>query len=96
MLIIVALIVGAAAGLRVNRALGIDSDRGRRVLIGIAGSLVGFTALSLVSGDGLAIGPSALLGTVGGAILALSLEPSIRASNSGAAAGDATWPLPRE
>jgi hypothetical protein len=94
MMIIFALIVGGAAGMRLNRALGKDPDWGRCVLLGIAGSLAGFIVLSLLSGDGMGLGPSALLGIVGGAILGLTFDPRLHATDR-PDAPETKWSRPR-
>ena len=48
---------------------GISKDWGRTLVFGLGGSLVGGLLVSLLSGDGLALRPSGLIGSVIGAIL---------------------------
>ena len=44
-------------------------DWGKRILYGLLGSFVGGLLISLLSGDGLDLAPSGLLGSLGGAVL---------------------------
>ncbi|HEY8093432.1 MAG TPA: GlsB/YeaQ/YmgE family stress response membrane protein [Acidimicrobiales bacterium] len=46
-----------------------DLSWGRTILFGILGSFVGGLIVSLISGDGLALRPSGIIGSIVGAIL---------------------------
>lgn len=73
MLILAILVLGLAAGWVANLLVG----RGRKeslaqlLMIGLAGSFVGGLLSSLIAGNGLALKPSGLIGSVVGAILVL-------------------------
>jgi len=73
MLILAILVLGLAAGWAANLLVGRgDQVNGLQLLaIGIAGSFVGGLLTSLVLGDGLAIRPSGLVGSILGATLVL-------------------------
>lgn len=73
MLILAILVLGLAAGWVANMLVG----RGKKeswaqlLAIGIAGSFVGGLLSSLIAGDGLALRPSGLIGSIVGATLVL-------------------------
>ena len=73
MLILAILVLGLAAGWAANLLVGRgDEVNGLQLLaIGIAGSFVGGLLTSLLLGDGLAIRPSGLVGSILGATLVL-------------------------
>jgi uncharacterized membrane protein YeaQ/YmgE (transglycosylase-associated protein family) len=73
MLILAILVLGLAAGWAANLLVGRGEEvNGAQLLaIGIAGSFVGGLLGSLVLGDGLAIRPSGLIGSILGATLVL-------------------------
>ena len=48
---------------------GISKDWGRTLVFGLGGSLVGGLVVSLLSGDGFALRPSGVIGSIVGAIL---------------------------
>jgi uncharacterized membrane protein YeaQ/YmgE (transglycosylase-associated protein family) len=72
-LILAILVLGLAAGWVANMLVG----RGKKeswaqlLAIGIAGSFVGGLLSSLIAGDGLALRPSGLIGSIVGATLVL-------------------------
>jgi uncharacterized membrane protein YeaQ/YmgE (transglycosylase-associated protein family) len=72
-LILAILVLGLAAGWVANLLVG----RGQKVswaqllAVGIAGSFVGGLVSSLIFGDGLAVRPSGLIGSILGAIIVL-------------------------
>ena len=47
-------------------------DWGRALIVGLAGSFVGGLLVSLLAGDGLALRPSGLIGSVVGAVILLA------------------------
>lgn len=72
MLIIAVLCFGFAAGWVAQLLLGMGSrPDGRTLVAGLAGSFVGGLVVSLVAGDGLALRPSGIVGSVAGAVLVL-------------------------
>ena len=84
MLILAILVIGLAAGWIAHLLVG----RGRAnwpllFVVGLAGSLVGGLLGSLLSGDGLEIRPSGLIGSVVGATVILL---ALRAAGSGSQA----------
>jgi uncharacterized membrane protein YeaQ/YmgE (transglycosylase-associated protein family) len=67
-IILFGMLVGAAAQLVVGRsARGVDW--GRAVVAGIVGSFIGGLLINLISGDGWALRPSGILGSLAGAII---------------------------
>ena len=84
MLILAIIVIGLAAGWLAHLLVG----RGRAnwpllFVVGLAGSLVGGLLGSLLSGDGLEIRPSGLIGSVVGATVILL---ALRAAGSGSQA----------
>jgi uncharacterized membrane protein YeaQ/YmgE (transglycosylase-associated protein family) len=71
-LIIAILCFGFAAGWVAQLLLGMGSrPDGRTLAAGLAGSFVGGLVTSLVAGDGLALRPSGVVGSIAGATLVL-------------------------
>jgi uncharacterized membrane protein YeaQ/YmgE (transglycosylase-associated protein family) len=67
-IILFGMLVGAAAQLVVGKpAKGVAW--GRALAAGIVGSFIGGLILSLISGDGLALRPSGIIGSLAGAII---------------------------
>jgi uncharacterized membrane protein YeaQ/YmgE (transglycosylase-associated protein family) len=67
-IILFGMLVGAGAQLLVGKqAKGVDW--GRALVAGIVGSFLGGLIISLLSGDGLALRPSGILGSLAGAII---------------------------
>ena len=82
MLIIALVIIGFFAGWLANLVLGggmFPENWGELVVAGIIGSFVGGLLASLLSGDGLAIRPSGIIGSIVGAIVVLAGWRAIRA-----------------
>jgi uncharacterized membrane protein YeaQ/YmgE (transglycosylase-associated protein family) len=79
MLILAILVLGLAAGWAANLIVGRGEEgNGAQLLaVGIAGSFVGGLLASLVSGDGLALRPSGLIGSILGATLVLLVVRAI-------------------
>jgi uncharacterized membrane protein YeaQ/YmgE (transglycosylase-associated protein family) len=80
MLILAIIVLGLAAGWVAQMILG----KGRQVdwtmalVTGLVGSFVGGLLASLVAGDGLAIRPSGLIGSIVGAIVVLAIVRGVR------------------
>jgi uncharacterized membrane protein YeaQ/YmgE (transglycosylase-associated protein family) len=53
------------------------------LIVGLAGSFVGGLLISLVSGDGLALRPSGIIGSILGAVLLLAVWQGIRGRRRG-------------
>jgi len=67
-IILFGMLVGAGAQLLVGKqAKGVDW--GRALVAGLVGSFLGGLVISLLSGDGLALRPSGILGSLAGAII---------------------------
>ena len=76
MLLLAILVFGLFAGWLANLILGGSprpADWGPILAAGVIGSFVGGLLLSLVSGDGLSLKPSGLIGTVVGAVVVLAI-----------------------
>ena len=72
MLILAILVLGLAAGWAAHLLVGRGEANWARLLaVGIAGSFVGGLLGSLIFGDGLALRPSGLIGSILGATLVL-------------------------
>lgn len=67
-LLLFGLAVGAVAQLLLGRR-GYDIDWGRALAAGWIGSFVGGLLASLIAGDGLALRPSGLIGSLVGAVI---------------------------
>jgi uncharacterized membrane protein YeaQ/YmgE (transglycosylase-associated protein family) len=67
-IILFGMIVGAGAQLILGRSQG-RIDWTRAIVAGLLGSFVGGLLISLLSGDGLALRPSGIIGSLAGAIL---------------------------
>ena len=79
MLILAIIVMGMAAGWVAQLILGEKGSMAEALGAGLAGSFVGGLLASLVSGDGLDIRPSGLLGSVVGAIIVLAIYRAVRA-----------------
>jgi uncharacterized membrane protein YeaQ/YmgE (transglycosylase-associated protein family) len=53
------------------------------LIVGLAGSFVGGLLISLISGDGLALRPSGIIGSILGAVLLLAAWQAIRGRTPG-------------
>lgn len=62
------MLVGAVAQLLISRSAG-GIDWGLAIVTGLLGSFVGGLLISLLAGDGLALRPSGLIGSIAGATL---------------------------
>lgn len=75
MLVLFLIVWGLFAGWLANLILGggmRPDDWGRLLVAGVAGSFVGGLVSSLLAGDGLALRPTGLVGSVIGAIIVLA------------------------
>ncbi len=82
MLLLMILVFGLAAGWLANLLTGGSKrprDWGELLVAGLVGSFVGGLLISLAVGDGLAIRPSGIIGSVGGAAIVLTLWRRLRA-----------------
>jgi uncharacterized membrane protein YeaQ/YmgE (transglycosylase-associated protein family) len=66
-IILFGMLVGAGAQLILGRSQG-SIDWTKAIVAGLVGSLIGGLLISLLSGDGLALKPSGILGSLAGAI----------------------------
>jgi uncharacterized membrane protein YeaQ/YmgE (transglycosylase-associated protein family) len=84
-IILFGMLVGAGAQLLVGKqAKGVDW--GRALVAGIVGSFLGGLIISLLSGDGLALRPSGILGSLAGAHTEKDVEAVAVPDPTGAAA----------
>lgn len=85
MLLLTILVLGLAAGWIAQLLVGGRGavDWGQALVVGLAGSFVGGLLASLLAGDGLAIRPSGLIGSVVGAVVLLLVLRAVRRPRSG-------------
>src|SRR5436190_3294738 len=79
MLILFLLVFGLLAGWLAQLVLGRRDARNyaEDLVVGLAGSFLGGLLISLLAGDGLAIRPSGLIGSIVGAIILLAAKDAI-------------------
>ena len=77
MLILALLVWGMFAGWLASLLLRRREDWGTLLVAGLVGSFVGGLLASLIAGDGLAIKPSGLLGSIIGAVIVLAIWGAI-------------------
>jgi uncharacterized membrane protein YeaQ/YmgE (transglycosylase-associated protein family) len=83
-LILAIIVFGMAAGWVAQMILGRGSGNwGEALIAGLIGSFVGGLLFSLLSGDGLSIRPSGIIGTIAGAIIVLAIWGAIRGRSRG-------------
>lgn len=77
MLILMIIAVGMAAGYFAHLILqrGAPLDWTRLFIAGVVGSFIGGLIFSLIAGDGLALRPSGLVGSILGAVIVLAVMP---------------------
>jgi uncharacterized membrane protein YeaQ/YmgE (transglycosylase-associated protein family) len=78
MLILVIIVLGMAAGWLAQLMLGRGTNWAEALAAGLVGSFIGGLLASLLAGDGLAIRPSGIIGTVAGAVIVLAIWGAIR------------------
>lgn len=78
MLILGIIAFGVIAGWVARTVLGrSDLSWGRTILFGLLGSFVGGLLFSLIAGDGLALRPSGIIGSIIGAIILILVDQMI-------------------
>jgi len=83
-LILVIIVLGMAAGWVAQLILGRGTGNwGEALIAGLIGSFVGGLLFSLISGDGLRLRPSGIIGTIVGAIVVLAIWGAIRGRSRG-------------
>ena len=86
MLILAIIVLGMAAGWLAQLILGRGTGNwGEALVAGLIGSFVGGLLFSLLSGDGLRLRPSGIIGTILGAIIVLAIWGGIRGRSRGRA-----------
>lgn len=86
MILLFILVWGLFAGWLANLLLGGGSrpaDWAPLLIAGLAGSFVGGLLISLLSGDGLKLRPSGLIGSVVGAVIVLAVLRAVRERQAG-------------
>ncbi len=78
MLILFIIVLGMAAGWLAQLILGRGTNWGEALVAGLVGSFVGGLLVSLISGDGLEIRATGLIGSVAGAVIVLAIWGAIR------------------
>ncbi|MDJ0953765.1 MAG: GlsB/YeaQ/YmgE family stress response membrane protein [Acidimicrobiia bacterium] len=71
MLLLIILVLGISAGWAAQLIVGTKRNWTEAALVGLAGSFVGGTISSLIAGDGFALEPSGLIGSIVGAVIVL-------------------------
>jgi len=85
-LILAIIVLGMAAGWLAQLILGRGTGNwGEALVAGLIGSFVGGLLFSLLSGDGLRLRPSGIIGTILGAIIVLAIWGGIRGRSRGRA-----------
>jgi uncharacterized membrane protein YeaQ/YmgE (transglycosylase-associated protein family) len=78
-LIVFGMVIGALAQLVLGRS-GRGIDWGMALVAGLVGSFVGGLLISLIAGDGLALRPSGIIGSILGALVVTFLWQRLDAS----------------
>jgi uncharacterized membrane protein YeaQ/YmgE (transglycosylase-associated protein family) len=79
MLILTIIVLGMAAGWVAQLILGEKKRNwGEALVVGLVGSFVGGTLISLVAGDGFEIRPSGIIGSILGACVVLGVYMLVR------------------
>ncbi len=76
MLILAIIVFGLVVGIVAQMILGgswSSSDKGMAIVAGLAGSFVGGLLFSLITGDGIDLAPSGLIGSVIGAVIVTAI-----------------------
>jgi uncharacterized membrane protein YeaQ/YmgE (transglycosylase-associated protein family) len=78
-MIIWGMVIGWVAQLILGRTGGMQNNNWTEaILAGVAGSFVGGLLISLISGDGIELRPSGLIGSIVGAVIVLAIWQAIR------------------
>jgi uncharacterized membrane protein YeaQ/YmgE (transglycosylase-associated protein family) len=78
MLILTIIVIGMAAGWVAQLILGRGTNWGEALIAGLFGSFIGGILVNFVTGGGLAIRPTGLIGTIVGAVIVLAIWGAIR------------------
>ena len=78
-LIVFGMAIGWVAQMILGRASGRQTDWTEAMVAGLVGSFVGGLLVSLLSGDGLALRPSGIIGSIVGAVIVLAVWSRVRA-----------------
>lgn len=78
MIILFIIVWGMAAGWIAQLIMGEDTNWGQALSLGLAGSLIGGLLASLLSGDGLELRLSGIIGSIIGAVVLLALIRLVR------------------
>jgi uncharacterized membrane protein YeaQ/YmgE (transglycosylase-associated protein family) len=78
MLILTILVIGMAAGWVAQLILGRSTNWAEALVAGLVGSFVGGVLVSLLTGGGLSVKPTGLIGAAGGAVLVLAIWGAVR------------------
>ena len=78
MLILVIVVFGMAAGWFAQLILGRRTNWTEALVAGVVGSFVGGLLLSLLSGDGLEVRATGLIGSIAGAVVVLAIWGALR------------------
>ena len=78
MLILTIIVIGMAAGWVAQLILGRSTNWGEALMAGLVGSFIGGFLVNLVTGGGLAMRPTGLIGSVIGAVIVLAIWGAIR------------------
>jgi len=78
MLILTIIVIGMAAGWLAQQIVGRGTNWGEALIAGLVGSFIGGLLVSLLTGSGLAIRPTGLIGSVIGAVILLTIWGTIR------------------
>lgn len=78
MLILTILVIGMAAGWVAQLILGRSTNWTEAIIAGLFGSFLGGLLASLLTGGGLAVRPTGLIGAIAGAVILLAIWGAIR------------------
>ena len=78
MLILTILVIGMAAGWLAQWILGRSVNWAEALIAGLVGSFVGGVLVSLLTGAGLGVKPTGLIGAAAGAVLVLAIWGAFR------------------
>jgi uncharacterized membrane protein YeaQ/YmgE (transglycosylase-associated protein family) len=78
MLILYIIVFGMAAGWVAQLILGRGTNWGEALVAGLIGSFVGGLVASLLSGDGLEVRATGLIGSIAGAVIVLAIWGTVR------------------
>jgi uncharacterized membrane protein YeaQ/YmgE (transglycosylase-associated protein family) len=78
MLILTIIVIGMAAGWVAQLILRRNTNWGEALIAGLFGSFIGGLLVSFLTGGGLAMRPTGLIGTIAGAVIVLAIWGAIR------------------